>query len=56
MLNSGETLVMTGFEQNSLNATTEGMGNANNTMLGGGINGKRNRSVLVILVQPVVAD
>lgn len=56
MLNTGDTLVMTGFEQSTLNATTEGMGNANNTMLGGGVNGKRNRSVLVILIQPVVAD
>lgn len=56
MLNSGDTLVMTGFEQNALNATTEGMGKATNPMLGGGINGKRSRSILVILIQPVVAD
>jgi len=56
MMNSGDTLVMTGFEQTSLNATTEGMGNANNTMLGGGVNGKRTRSVLVILIQPIAAD
>lgn len=56
MLNSGDTLVMTGFEQNTTNATTEGMGKASNPMLGGGVNGKRNRSVLVILIQPIVAD
>lgn len=56
MLNSGDTLVMTGFEQSSLNANTEGMGNAKNPMFGGGVNGKRNRSVLVIMIQPVVAD
>lgn len=56
MLSSGDTLVMTGFEQNALNATTEGMGKATNPMLGGGVNGKRSRSVLVILIQPVVAD
>ncbi|MBV2234683.1 MAG: PilN family type IVB pilus formation outer membrane protein [Sterolibacterium sp.] len=56
MLNSGDTLVMTGFEQSTTNATTEGMGKASNPMLGGGVNGKRNRSVLVILIQPIVAD
>lgn len=56
MLNSGDTLVMTGFEQNTTNATSEGMGKASSPMLGGGVNGKRNRSVLVILIQPVVAD
>ncbi|MBV2236073.1 MAG: PilN family type IVB pilus formation outer membrane protein [Sterolibacterium sp.] len=56
MLNSGDTLVMTGFEQNTANATTEGMGKASNPMLGGGVNGKRNRSVLVILIQPIVVD
>lgn len=56
MLNSGDTLVMTGFEQNTLNATTQGMGDANNTALGGGVRGTKARSVLVILIQPVVAD
>lgn len=56
MLTSGDTLVMTGFEQSSLNSNTEGMGNAKNPMFGGGVNGKRNRSVLVIMIQPVVAD
>lgn len=56
MLSSGDTLVMTGFEQNTTNATTEGMGKASNPMLGGGVNGKRNRSVLVILIQPIVVS
>ncbi len=56
MLQTGDTLVMTGFEQNTLNTNLSGMGNANNSMLGGGVNGKRNRSVLVILIQPITAD
>jgi type IVB pilus formation R64 PilN family outer membrane protein len=56
MLNSGDTLVMTGFEQATLNTNSEGMGKSNNPMLGGGVTGKRNRSVLVILIQPVVVD
>lgn len=54
-LSSGDTLVMTGFEQSALNANNQGLGQARNPMLGGGVNGKRNRSVLVILIQPVVA-
>lgn len=54
-LNTGDTLVMTGFEQSALNASNEGLGRARNPMLGGGVNGKRNRTVLVILIQPVVA-
>ena len=56
MLNTGDTLVMTGFEQNTLNTTSTGMGSAKNPMFGGGVNGKRNRSVLVILIQPITAD
>lgn len=56
MLHTGDTLVMTGFEQNTLSTTSTGMGSAKNPMFGGGVNGKRNRSVLVILVQPITAD
>ncbi|MBP8275269.1 MAG: PilN family type IVB pilus formation outer membrane protein [Propionivibrio sp.] len=56
MLNSGDTLVMSGFEQSTLNATSQGMGDAGNVALGGGVRGKKARSVLVILIQPVVAD
>lgn len=56
MLNSGDTLVLTGFEQATLDASTQGMTNANSPSLGGGVKGKRNRSVLVILIQPISAD
>lgn len=56
MLNSGDTMVMAGFEQTSLNANTQGMGSAENVMLGGGVKGSRARSVLVILIQPVIYE
>lgn len=56
MLNSGDTLVMTGFEQGSIDASSQGTGGADNTWLGGGVNKNRQRSVLVILIQPVIAD
>ncbi len=56
MLTSGDTLVMTGFEQSAVNASTSGMGRADNPLLGGGVSGKRTRSVLVILIQPITAE
>lgn len=56
LLTSGDTLVMTGFEQAVTNASSSGMGRSNNTMLGGGVSGKRSRSVLVILIQPITAE
>ncbi len=56
MLESGDTLVMTGFEQTGLNASNQGVGDANNVAMGGGVKGTKARTVLVILIQPVVAD
>lgn len=54
MMSSGETLVMTGFEQAYLNGRSEGVVDAQNPSAGGAVSGQRNRSVLVILLQPVV--
>lgn len=54
ILSSGETLVVTGFEQFSLTGDTQGVGSAQNIALGGRLNAKNNRSVLVVLIQPVV--
>ncbi|MEW5890665.1 MAG: PilN family type IVB pilus formation outer membrane protein [Pseudomonadota bacterium] len=56
ILNSGDTLVLTGFEQSRLSAQTQGMGNADNVALGGGVNGRKSRTVLVILIKPVIMD
>lgn len=56
IINSGDTLVLTGFEQTSLSAKTQGMGSAENVALGGGVNGKRSRTVLIILIKPVIME
>ncbi len=54
LLGSGDTLVLTGFEQTSLNATKQGPGSPDNVAAGGGVKGNREHSVLVILIQPFV--
>jgi type IVB pilus formation R64 PilN family outer membrane protein len=54
-LNSGETLVVTGFEQFALNGDTQGVGHAENLALGGRLSATNTRTVLVVLIQPVVA-
>jgi len=56
LLDSGDTLVLTGFEQTSLNATKQGPGSPDNVAGGGGVNGNREHSVLVILIQPFVVQ
>lgn len=55
-VNSGDTLVVTGFEQSSLTGNMQGVGKASNVALGGGTDNSKNRTVLVMLMQPVVAD
>lgn len=55
-LRSGETLVLSGFESSENNAKSQGTGGANNVIAGGGIAGKKNRTVIVILVRPIVVD
>lgn len=54
VLRSGETLVVAGFEQFALDATTSGIGDARNVALGGRQGARDNRSVLVVLIQPVL--
>lgn len=52
---SGETLVLAGFEDASQSATTQGIGNASNVGAGGSVNGTKAKSIIVILVRPVIA-
>ncbi len=49
---SGETLVLAGFEQDSSSSLSQGVGQAQNTWLGGSQNGSHDRVLLVIMVQP----
>lgn len=55
-LNSGDTLVVTGFEQTQDEGRMQGIGDASNVALGGGINANKNRNVLVVLIQPVIVE
>ena len=54
-LRSGSTLVMSGFEQDSLQADSRGVGSPKFWALGGGTNSRRGRTVLVIILTPRLA-
>ncbi len=55
-LKSGQTLILTGFENLRAGFEREGMGSPNNWFLGGGVNGDRGRDIVVMLITPVVID
>ncbi len=55
IMNGGETLVVTGFEQFNLNGTTQGVGDAENIAVGGGVKTRKGKSVIVVLIQPVLS-
>jgi type IVB pilus formation R64 PilN family outer membrane protein len=54
IMNTGETLVVTGFEQFTLDGNTQGPGNAEAIALGGGVKTKKGKSQLVVLIQPML--
>lgn len=54
MLNNGETLVLTGFEQFGQSGSKQGVGSANNLALGGSAKASNSKTVLVVLIQPVM--
>ena len=55
-LTSGESLILTGFEKVTSNTQKEGTGSAENSLLGGSASATKTRSVLVILLTPVVLE
>jgi type IVB pilus formation R64 PilN family outer membrane protein len=55
-LRSGETLVLAGFESANSNETTQGVGSPKNTWAGGGVDGSRSRSQMVILIRATIED
>lgn len=55
-LNSGDTLVVAGFEQLDTSANKAGIGSPDNTWAGGGVSGNRGRTAIVVLVQPIIAQ
>lgn len=53
-LQSGQTLVLSGFDQTTENATKAGVGAAWNWFFGGGGTRETNREVLVLLLTPII--
>ena len=55
-MNSGQTLVLSGFDQDSNSLSQSGVGKSSNWWLGGGPNNTKSRDMLVILVTPQVME
>lgn len=56
MLNNGETLVLTGFEQFGSNGDKQGIGSPNNVLLGGSVNASQSKNMIVVLIQPIMSS
>lgn len=56
MVKSGETLVLSGFEQSDLDGSSQGIGSAKNVLMGGALKARKSKAILVILIQPVVGE
>lgn len=54
VLQSGETLVLAGFERKSANDQRQGVGSADNWLLGGGANYGQRREIRVLLLRAVL--
>ena len=55
-VNSGDTIVVAGFENSEVNAKSQGVAGAENPSLGGSVVGKRSKNIIVILLQPVIVE
>ncbi len=55
-LRSGQSLVLTGFEKVTTTTQKTGVGSAENSLLGGTVAAEKERSILVIILTPVVLD
>lgn len=55
-LKSGQTLVLSGFEQTNTSSNRKGTGMASNWLLGGGVSAENRRSIIVIMITPVVME
>ncbi len=53
-LRSGDTLVLSGFEQITNQAERKGTGSPNNWLLGGGVLANQKRSLIVLIITPTV--
>jgi type IVB pilus formation R64 PilN family outer membrane protein len=55
-LRSNETLVISGFEQIRNEAGRRGVGDAKNWLLGGGVDTKQKRNIIVLMITPVILE
>ena len=55
-LKSGETLVLSGYERVETKSQKEGLGAVNNNILGGKQSQDKSRTIVVILLTPVVLE
>ncbi|CUJ50894.1 Bundle-forming pilus B [Achromobacter sp. 2789STDY5608633] len=55
-LRSGETLVLSGFDQSVINGSKQGVGDPSFWMLGGRGDQSTKRDVIVVLITPIVTD
>lgn len=55
-MKSGESLVLTGYERVENSAEKRGVGSATNSLLGGSATADKERSILVIILTPVVLE
>ncbi|MEX0446567.1 PilN family type IVB pilus formation outer membrane protein [Xenorhabdus sp. SGI246] len=53
-LKPGQTLIMSGFEQNINNSNRQGIGSPHNILLGGALSGAKSKQIFVITVTPYV--
>lgn len=53
---ANETLIVGGFEQETHEGTARGVGSAFNPFFGGGMSGKKERSVIVVAITPTLVD
>lgn len=55
-MKSGDTLVLSGYERVEDSSQKSGVGSAENSILGGSVTATKTRSILVIMLTPVVLD
>lgn len=55
-LKAGDTLVLSGFDQEDGASTRTGNGNPHNWVMGGGLRGSSGRSTLVVMITPVILE
>lgn len=55
-IGNGDTLILTGFEQSITGIDSRGVGSPRNPLFGGGVDGSKSNSIIVILVQTAIGD